>query len=132
MRSEGRKTGIAWVIRNLLVAISTFVFVSFGSAAESPKWQAEWQKTIDGPRREASSRSMADKRSRIQILRPRSVKNFRSSKLSRRSGRAADMMTRIVAERRADKYLRRLDQPAGPTGRACSISIRFSIRSRRR
>ena len=115
MRSEGRKTGIAWVIRNLLVAISTFVFVSFGSAAESPKWQAEWQKTIDGAKKEGQLSLYGGQEITHPDITSAFSKEFPFIKIISASGRAADMMTRIVAERRADKYLADLTA-SGPNG----------------
>ena len=115
MRSEGRKTGIARVIRNLLVAISTFVFVSFGSAAESPKWQAEWQKTIDGAKKEGQLSLYGGQEITHPDITSAFSKEFPFIKIISASGRAADMMTRIVAERRADKYLADLTA-SGPNG----------------
>jgi iron(III) transport system substrate-binding protein len=115
VRREGRKTQIARVIRNLLVAISPFVFVSFGSAAESAKWHAEWQKTIDGAKREGQLSLYGGQ----EITHPDIVaafnKEFPFIKIISASGRAADMMTRIVAERRADKYLADVTA-SGPNG----------------
>ena len=103
------------MIRNLLVAISPFVFASFASAAESPKWQSEWQKTIEGAKKEGQLSLYGGQ----EITHPDIIASFNKEfpfiKITSASGRAADMMTRIVAERRADKYLADLTA-SGPNG----------------
>ncbi len=115
MRREGQKTQIAWLTRNFAIAILSVVFASQGISAESPKWQAEWQKTIDGAKREGQLSLYGGQ----EITHPDIVaafnKEFPFIKITSASGRAADMMTRIVAERRADKYLADLTA-SGPNG----------------
>jgi iron(III) transport system substrate-binding protein len=83
--------------------------------AELPKWQAEWQKTIDAAKREGQLSLYGGQ----EIAHPDIIAAFNKEypfiKVTSASGRAADMMTRIVAERRADKYLADLTA-SGPNG----------------
>jgi len=115
VRREGRKTKIAWLTRNFAVAILSFVFASQGISAESPKWQVEWQKTQEAAKKEGQLSLYGGQ----EITHPDIVaafnKEFPFIKITSASGRAADMMTRIVAERRADKYLADLTA-SGPNG----------------
>ena len=97
---------MALVANPILVAVD---------AAESPQWQAEWQKTIDGAKKEGQLSLYGGQ----EITHPDIIaafnKEFPFIKITSASGRAADMMTRIVAERRADKYLADLTA-SGPNG----------------
>jgi iron(III) transport system substrate-binding protein len=115
VRREGRTTKIAWLTRNFAIAILSFVFVSQGISAESPKWQVEWQKTQEAAKKEGRLSLYGGQ----EITHPDIVaafnKEFPFIKITSASGRAADMMTRIVAERRADKYLADLTA-SGPNG----------------
>jgi iron(III) transport system substrate-binding protein len=99
-------TLMALVANPILVAVD---------AAESPQWQAEWQKTIDGAKKEGQLSLYGGQ----EITHPDIIaafnKEFPFIKIISASGRAADMMTRIVAERRADKYLADLTA-SGPNG----------------
>ncbi|HET9548621.1 MAG TPA: hypothetical protein VFQ03_00520, partial [Candidatus Binatia bacterium] len=99
-------TLMALVANPILVAVD---------AAESPQWQAEWQKTIDGAKKEGQLSLYGGQ----EITHPDIIaafnKEFPFIKITSASGRAADMMTRIVAERRADKYLADLTA-SGPNG----------------
>ena len=99
-------TLMALVANPILVAVD---------AAESPQWQAEWQKTIDGAKKEGQLSLYGGQ----EITHPDIIaafnKEFPCSKIISASGRAADMKTRIDAERRADKYLADLTA-SGPNG----------------
>src|SRR5690242_11009815 len=96
-------------------AISVFFFVSQGSTAEQPKWKEEWARVVEAAKREGQLSLYGGQ----EITHPDIIaafnKEFPFIKITSASGRAADMMTRIVAERRADKYLADLTA-SGPNG----------------
>ncbi len=89
--------------------------VSTVIGAEQPKWQAEWQQVIEAAKKEGQLSLYGGQ----EITHPEIVaafnKEFPFIKITSASGRAADMMTRIVAERRAEKYLADLTA-SGPNG----------------
>lgn len=93
----------------LLGLVSTVI------GAEQPKWQAEWQQVIEAAKKEGQLSLYGGQ----EITHPEIVaafnKEFPFIKITSASGRAADMMTRIVAERRAEKYLADLTA-SGPNG----------------
>jgi iron(III) transport system substrate-binding protein len=74
-------------------------------AGEAPKWKEEWQRTIDGAKKEAQLSLYGGQ----EITHPDIVaafnKEFPFIKVTTTSGRGGDLLARIVAERRADKYL---------------------------
>jgi iron(III) transport system substrate-binding protein len=83
--------------------------------AESAKWQVDWRRTVEG----AKSEGQLSLYGGLEITHPDIVaafnKEFPFIKIVSASGRAADMVTRIVAERRADKYLADITA-SGPNG----------------
>jgi iron(III) transport system substrate-binding protein len=103
------------MIRYLILAISISVFLTVAHADEAPGWQSEWQKTIEAAKKEGQLSLYGGQ----EITHPEIIaafnKEFPFIKITSASGRAADMMTRIVAERRADKYLADLTA-SGPNG----------------
>lgn len=84
-------------------------------AAEQPKWQTEWQRVVEGAKKEGQLSLYGGQ----EITHPDIIaafnKEFPFVKVTSASGRAADMLTRIVAERRADKYLADITA-SGPNG----------------
>ena len=98
-----------------MALVASPLFVAVGAAGEAPRWQAEWQKTIEGAKKEGQLSLYGGQ----EITHPDIIaafnKEFPFIKIISASGRAADMMTRIVAERRADKYLADLTA-SGPNG----------------
>src|SRR5262249_59713483 len=78
---------------------------SIGFAAENPKWQIDWQKTIEGAKKEGQLSLYGGQ----EITHPDIIaafsKKFPFVKVQSTSGRGGDLVARIVAERRADKYL---------------------------
>ena len=98
-----------------LTATLIFVFVAVTDAADKPKWQSEWQKTIEAAKKEGQLSLYGGQ----EITHPDIVaafnKEFPFIRVTSASGRAADMLNRIVAERRADKYLADLTA-SGPNG----------------
>jgi iron(III) transport system substrate-binding protein len=84
-------------------------------AAEFSKWQEEWSRIIEAAKQEGQLSLYGGQ----EITHPEIIagfnKDFPFVKVSSASGRASDIMTRIVAERRADKYLADLTA-SGPNG----------------
>ncbi|MBM4261406.1 MAG: extracellular solute-binding protein [Deltaproteobacteria bacterium] len=102
-------------MKEVIATILVFVLVTLGHAAEAPKWQAEWQKTIEAAKKEGQLSLYGGQ----EITHPDIIaafnKEFPFIRVTSASGRAADMLTRIVAERRADKYLADITA-SGPNG----------------
>jgi iron(III) transport system substrate-binding protein len=100
-------TLLAFAILSLLHVIAI--------AAEAPKWQAEWQKTIEAAKKEGQLSLYGGQ----EITHPDIVaafnKEFPFIKVTTTSGRGGDLVARIVAERRADKYLADV-MASGPNG----------------
>ncbi len=80
-----------------------------------PKWKEEWQRVVQGAKKEGQLSLYGG----LEITHPDILaafnKEFPFIKIISASGRAADMVTRIVAERRADKYLADVTA-SGPNG----------------
>ena len=91
------------------------VSVGMASAAEVSKWKGEWARVIEAAKKEGQLSLYGGQ----EITHPDIIAGFNKEfpfvKVTSASGRAADMMTRIVAERRADKYLADLTA-SGPNG----------------
>ena len=102
-------------MKEIIATIGVLVSVAIAQAAESPKWQAEWQRTIEAAKKEGQLSLYGGQ----EITHPEIVaafnKEFPFIKVTSASGRAADMLTRIVAERRAEKYLADIIA-SGPNG----------------
>jgi len=88
---------------------------SIGFAAENPKWQTDWQRTIEGAKKEGQLSLYGGQ----EITHPDIIaafsKEFPFIKVQSTSGRGGDLVGRIVAERRADKYLADV-MASGPNG----------------
>jgi iron(III) transport system substrate-binding protein len=101
---------LKWVAVLLL-----FVVVSVASAAELPKWKEEWQRVVEAAKKEGQVSLYGGQ----EISHPDIIaafnKEFPFIKVLTVAGRAPDLMTRIVAERRADKYLADV-MASGPNG----------------
>jgi iron(III) transport system substrate-binding protein len=88
---------------------------TIATAAETPKWKSDWQKTIEGAKKEGQISLYGGQ----EITHPDIIaafsKEFPFLKIVTASGRAGELMARITAERRAEKYL--VDVMAsGPNG----------------
>jgi len=96
------------------VAIAS-AFIAIVSAAEVPKWKEGWQRVVEAAKREGQLSLYGGQ----EITHPDIIAAFNKEypfiKITSASGRAADMLNRIVAERRADKYLADLTA-SGPNG----------------
>src|SRR5262249_45785623 len=88
---------------------------SIGFAAENPKRQTDWQRTIEGAKKEGQLSLYGGQ----EITHPDIIvafsKEFPFIKVQSTSGRGGDLVARIVAERRADKYLADV-MASGPNG----------------
>src|SRR4030095_9391553 len=99
----------------LVVAVVTLMVGAGASAAETPRWKEEWQRVVEAAKKEAQVSLYGGQ----EITHPDIVaafnKEFPFIKVTTTSGRGGDLVARIVAERRADKY--RADVMAsGPNG----------------
>ncbi|HEY7316332.1 MAG TPA: hypothetical protein VIE89_02085 [Candidatus Binatia bacterium] len=79
--------------------------VSAVSAAETPRWKEEWQRVVEGAKKERQVALYGGQ----EITHPDIIAAFNTEfpfiKATTTSGRGGDLVARIVAERRADKYL---------------------------
>jgi len=84
-------------------------------AADAPRWQQDWERVVEAAKREGQVSLYGGQ----EITHPDIIaafnKEFPFIKVLSVAGRAADLMTRIVAERRADKYLADV-MASGPNG----------------
>jgi len=90
----------------LVVMFSVLGFAALAMAAESkPAWQREWEKILDGAKREGEVRLWGEQ----EITHPDIIAAFNKEypfiKAITVSGRVGDLMPRIIAERRAGKFL---------------------------
>jgi ABC-type Fe3+ transport system substrate-binding protein len=90
-------------------------FASSAIAAEQASWREEWERTVGAARKEGQVSLYGGQ----EITHPDIVaafnKEFPFIKVLSVAGRAADLMMRIVAERRADRYLADV-MASGPNG----------------
>jgi iron(III) transport system substrate-binding protein len=108
---QKRPRGLKWaVVLTVLIMIS-----SAASAAEPIKWKEEWQRVVEAAKKEGQVALYGGQ----EITHPDIVaafnKEFPFIRVLSVAGRAADLMTRIAAERRADKYLADV-MASGPNG----------------
>ncbi len=100
-----------------MAGVITLVIMLVSSAlcGEPPRWKQEWQRVLEGAKKEGQLSLYGG----LEITHPDIIaafnKEFPFIKITSASGRAADMVTRIVAERRADKYLADVTA-SGPNG----------------
>ena len=103
-------TGMAFVA----VAIAS-AFTAIVSAAEVSKWKEEWARVAEAAKKEGQVSLYGGQ----EITHPDIVaafnKEFPFIKVLSVAGRAPDLMARIVAERRADRYLADI-MASGPNG----------------
>ena len=96
---------MSWKILRSLFFISLLLGGGSAVAAEAPKWQAEWQKTIEAAKKEGQLSLYGGQ----EITHPDIIaafnKEFPFIKVLTTSGRGGDLLARIISERRADKYL---------------------------
>jgi iron(III) transport system substrate-binding protein len=89
----------------LLLSLMTARVLPAVMAAEKPGWQAEWEKVVAGAKKESAVYLWGD----MEITHPEIVaaftKEFPFIKPITVTGRVGDLTMRILAERRAGKYL---------------------------
>jgi iron(III) transport system substrate-binding protein len=84
-------------------------------AAETPRWKEEWQKTIEAAKKEGQLALYGGQEITHPDILAAFNKEFPFIKVISTAGRAPDLMARIAAERRADKYVADL-MASGPNG----------------
>ena len=95
-------------MQRVSVTITLFVLLSLaaiaGAAESKPSWQREWEKILDGAKKEGEVRLWGEQ----EITHPDIIaafnKEYPSIKAVTVSGRVGDLMPRIIAERRAGKF----------------------------
>ena len=109
LKSKAKNLKFAAAVLILLIA------VAMAPAAELPKWKGEWTRVIEAAKQEGQLSLYGGQ----EITHPDIIAGFNKKfpfiRVTSASGRAADMMTRIVAERRADRYLADVTA-SGPNG----------------
>ncbi len=80
--------------------------IGVANAAESkPNWQREWEKVLQGAKREGEVRLWGEQEITHPDIIAAFTKEFPFVKAVSVSGRVGDLMPRIIAERRAGKFL---------------------------
>jgi iron(III) transport system substrate-binding protein len=103
-------------IQNLkwVVAV-TLLFVGVAHSTELSKWKEEWRRVVEAAKKEGQLSLYGGQ----EITHPEILaafnKEFPFIKVTTTSGRGGDLVARIVAERRADKYLADV-MASGPNG----------------
>ncbi|HEY2990380.1 MAG TPA: extracellular solute-binding protein [Candidatus Binatia bacterium] len=95
----------AWTLSALLLG-TTLLFPlppSSAEAASSPNWQADWEKTVESAKKEGQV-AVYIKVGYDGVF-PAFQKKYPAIKVVSVAGQAADITNRLVAERRAEKYL---------------------------
>ncbi|MEA2659308.1 MAG: hypothetical protein QOF64_1904 [Candidatus Binatota bacterium] len=95
-------------MQRVSVTITLFVLLSLaaiaGAAESKPSWQREWEKILDGAKKEGEVRLWGEQ----EITHPDIIAAFNKEypfiKAVTVSGRVGDLMPRIIAERRAGKF----------------------------
>jgi iron(III) transport system substrate-binding protein len=98
-----------------VVFAGLFGFASAVGGGEPTKWQDEWRQVVDGAKKERQLSLYGGQ----EIVHPDILAAFNREypfiKVTVVAGRAADLMARIAAERRAEKYLADV-MASGPNG----------------
>jgi iron(III) transport system substrate-binding protein len=95
------------LLRNAVLGCELLIGLCLSSAhaAEGkPPWEAQWQKVIEGARKEAQL-AISHTRGPFEKLFAEFNKRHPEIKVTSTSGRGGDLISRIMAERRAGKYL---------------------------
>jgi ABC-type Fe3+ transport system substrate-binding protein len=96
-------------VRRVSVMMALFmlsIFAVIAGAAESkPSWQREWEKILDGAKKEGEVRLWGEQEITHPDILAAFNKEYPFIKAVTVSGRVGDLMPRIIAERRAGKFL---------------------------
>jgi ABC-type Fe3+ transport system substrate-binding protein len=95
------KQAVLFIAITLMLAL----IVVANAAEQKSAWQREWEKILDGAKREGEVRLWGDQEITHPDIIAGFVKEYPNIKPVTVSGRVGDLMPRIVAERRAGKYL---------------------------
>jgi iron(III) transport system substrate-binding protein len=118
-RREPESRKFSWIsafagMTLMLVGVLSW-FGSVASAGEAPKWKEDWERTLNAAKKEGQLSLYGGQ----EITHPDIIaafnKEFPFIKVTTTSGRGGDLVARIVAERRADKYLADV-MASGPNG----------------
>jgi iron(III) transport system substrate-binding protein len=94
------KISHSWFLIGLFIGIGSSAF-----AGEAPKWKEEWQRSIEGAKKETQLSLYGGQ----EVTHPEIVtafnKEFPFIQVQTTGGRGGDLVARIIAERRAEKYL---------------------------
>jgi len=99
----------------LLVVGVSILITAAASAADVPRWQLEWQKTVEAAKKEGQLSLYGGQEITHPDILAAFNKEFPFIKVTTVAGRAGDLMARITAERRADKFLADV-MASGPNG----------------
>lgn len=102
------KTGVSTRARvlNLFVVVLLLLLASRATAAQAkPVWQVEWEKILESAKKEGEVRLWGEQEITHQDIIAAFNKEFPFIKAVTVSGRVGDLMPRIIAERRAGKFL---------------------------
>jgi ABC-type Fe3+ transport system substrate-binding protein len=94
-------------LRNAVLGCGSLVWLwlSFAHAGEARRaWESEWQKTVEGAKKEGQL-AISHTRGPFEKLFAEFNKRHPEVKITSTSGRGGDLISRIMAERRAGKYL---------------------------
>jgi iron(III) transport system substrate-binding protein len=95
---------MSWKIpRSLFVIVLLLAVEPVGFGAETPKWQTDWERTLEAAKREGQLVIYGS--AEYEQLFAEFQKKYPEIKVTGVFGRGADVAQRIMAERRADKYL---------------------------
>jgi iron(III) transport system substrate-binding protein len=95
------KQAVLFIAITLMLAL----IVVANAAEQKSAWQREWEKILDGAKKEGEVRLWGDQEITHPDIIAGFVKEYSNIKPVTVSGRVGDLMPRIVAERRAGKYL---------------------------
>ena len=93
---------VSWLI-TLWMVLSVAMFA--GAAESKPSWQREWEKVLEGAKKEGEVRLWGEQEITHPDIIAAFTKEYPFIKPVTVSGRVGDLMPRIIAERRAGKFL---------------------------
>jgi len=100
------KNGMVVVMRLSLLLFALLQSFGFSHAAESkPAWQVDWEKIVAAAKKEGEVRLWGDQEITHPDIVAAFTKEYPFIKPVTVSGRVGELMPRIIAERRAGKYL---------------------------
>jgi iron(III) transport system substrate-binding protein len=100
---------------SLFCVVLLLVIEPAAFAAETPRWKEEWQRVVEAAKKEAQVSLYGGQEITHPDILAAFNKEFPFIKVTTTSGRGGDLVARIVAERRADKYLADV-MASGPNG----------------